>query len=95
MVYFICLWSILYFRCDCILDGENLNTGPAYLSNNGEYVDITEKVMIFVISTRYVEVMKRVREVLKIMELSEEVELEGRYDVWLGPRTRMKIVPIT
>ena len=51
--------------------------------------------MIFVISTRYVEVMKRVREVLKIMELSEEVELEGRYDVWLGPRTRMKIVPIT
>jgi hypothetical protein len=37
----------------------------AFFSNNADYVDNCEEVMVFVTSPTYVEVVARVREVLK------------------------------
>jgi hypothetical protein len=62
----------------------------AFFSNNADYVDNNEEVMVFVSSPTYVEVVARVREVLKWMNSRDMVELEGRYDVGPGHKTRMK-----
>ena len=40
----------------------------AFFSNNGEYVDDEEKVMVFANSPTYEEVMERVRQVLNWMD---------------------------
>jgi hypothetical protein len=66
----------------------------AFFSNNADYVDNNEEVMVFVTSPTYVEVVARVREVLKWMDSRDMVELEGRYDVGSGNKTRMKKMPI-
>jgi hypothetical protein len=66
----------------------------AFFSNNPEYVDNEEEVMVFGTSPTYVEVVARIREVLKWMDPMENVELDGRYDVGLGQKTRRKKMPI-
>jgi hypothetical protein len=61
-----------------------------FFSNNVEYDDNKEEVMVFVTSLTYVEVVARVREVLKWMDSRDMVELEGRYEAGSGHETRMK-----
>lgn len=65
-----------------------------FFSNNSEFVDNKEEVMVFATSPTYVEVVARVREVLKWMDPREKIELVGRYDVGSGHKTRMKKMPI-
>jgi hypothetical protein len=50
--------------------------------------------MVFVTSATYVEVVARVREILKWMDSRNMVELEGRYDVGSVHKTRMKKMSI-
>jgi hypothetical protein len=66
----------------------------AFFSNNVEYVDNKEEVMVFVTNPTYVKVVAIVREVLKWMDSRDMVELEGRYDAGSGHKTRMKKMPI-
>ena len=66
-----------------------------FFSNNAEYVDPKEEVMVFATSPTYIEIVARVREVLKWMDPRDKVELDGRYDVGLGHKTRMKKMPIS
>ena len=49
--------------------------------NYGEYVDNEKKEDDLVTSSTCVEVVTRVREVLKLMDPREKVGLDGRYDV--------------
>lgn len=76
-----------YVCCHFFLDGKNHNVHcvnkARFLSNNAQMVDTWEKVMVFITSPSYVEVVKRVRNVLNWMNPSEQVGLEGRYV--LGP----------
>jgi hypothetical protein len=65
-----------------------------FFSNYAEYVDNKEEAMVLVTSPTYVEVVARVREVLKWMDPREMLELEGRYDVGSGHKTRTKKMPI-
>jgi hypothetical protein len=51
-------------------------------------------VTVFVTSLIYVEVVARVSEVLKWKDPREKVELDGRYHVGSGHKTRMKKMPI-
>ena len=67
----------------------------AFFGNNGEFVDDGEKVMVFTKSPTFVEVVARVREVLKWPDPGEKIELDGRYFVGSGHRPRKKKIPIT
>ena len=65
-----------------------------FFSNNAEYVDNEEKVMVFRTSPTYFQVVARVKEVLKWTDPRDNVELEGRYFVGSGHHTRKKKIPI-
>ena len=63
----------------------------AFFSNNEEeFVDNGEKVMVFVNSPTYAEVVARVREVFEWIDPREKVELDGRYFVGSGHRPQKR-----
>ena len=65
-----------------------------FLKGNADCVDIEEVVMVFVTTSTYVEVVKRVRMDLKWMDPSDVIELVGRYNSGRGHHSRLKIMPV-